>query len=198
LVAFQVNYPQGSILLVATGQTNMSGYATTNFTITQSTYPFFPSLWESIATVSPAQQTINDTMPFTMVEKLTVTISPTFASIILGNTVSFTSTVSGGLAPYHYQWYLNGTMVPGAVYSFWVFKPAITGTYYVYLIVTDSTGAQAESNIAQVMVIIPPRLVGGRSTSVNALGLLTPWLSAISLLAAAVMLKGIIIGKRRN
>lgn len=63
-VTFQVNNPHGSPLLTATAQTNSSGYATINFTITRNNYPSFPSLWESIATTSPAQETISDTMSF--------------------------------------------------------------------------------------------------------------------------------------
>jgi hypothetical protein len=64
LVAFQVDNPQGSPLLTTTERTNASGIATTNFTITRNNYPSFPSLWEAIATASPAQTTIIDTMPF--------------------------------------------------------------------------------------------------------------------------------------
>lgn len=62
LVAIQVNNPQGFPLIVTTAQTNALGYATTNFTITENVYPVFPSLWESIATTSPTQPTVNDTM----------------------------------------------------------------------------------------------------------------------------------------
>jgi hypothetical protein len=198
LVAFQVSSPQGSPVLVTTGQTNASGIATTNFTITESTYPLFPSSWESIATASPAQTTINDTMPFTMIEELTVIIGPTYALIVIGNSVLFISIVNGGLAPYYYQWYLNGTAVSSATNPTWTFKPTSVGTYNVYLSVTDSIGDKAKSNIAQVTVIAIPHIVGGLSTSANALNFLAPWLSTISLLAAAVMLKGIIVRKRRN
>jgi len=72
LVAFQVNNPQGSLLLIAVEPTNASGYATTNFTITENSYSSFPSLWEAIATASPAQNTVNDTMPFLILSPLTV------------------------------------------------------------------------------------------------------------------------------
>jgi hypothetical protein len=198
LVAFQVDNPQGSPIIITTAQTNASGYATTDFTITENTYPVFPSLWNSIATASPTQQTVNDTMPFTMVGRLTVAISPTFTIIFIGSSVIFTSTVTGGIPPYSYQWYLNGTAVHGANGPIWVFTPTFPGTYYVYLNVTDSRGARAESNIAKVIVLTIPLLVGGRSTSTNAANFLAPWLSIVSLLVAGTMLKGIILRKRRN
>lgn len=198
LVAFQVNNPQGSLVLVTTAQTNASGIAATNFTITENVYPVFPSLWEAIATASPAQQTVSDTMPFSVIERLTVTISPTSASIAIGNSVPFTLTVNGGIAPYYYQWYLNGAAVSGATNPTWTFTPASLGVYYIYLNVTDSIGAKAKSNVALVTVIAIPHVVGGRSTSADASNFFAPWLSTISLLAAVVMLKGIIIRKKRN
>jgi len=36
------------------------------------------------------------------------------ASIVVGQSVAFTSTVSGGYPPYNYQWYLNDVAVSGA------------------------------------------------------------------------------------
>lgn len=62
LVAFQVNNPLGYPYLVTTAQTNASGIATTSFAITENVYPTFPSTWQSIATASPAQHSIEDTM----------------------------------------------------------------------------------------------------------------------------------------
>jgi hypothetical protein len=198
LVAFQVNNPQGSPVLITTAQTNASGYAAANFTITEDVYPFFPSLWESIATASPAQHTVKDTMAFIIVTGLAVTISPTYALIILGNSVIFVSTVNGGAAPYYYQWYLNGNVVYGATDSTWTFTPTSPGTYYVYLIVTDSMGTKAKSNIAEVIVIVIPKVVGGRSIPADAINFFAPWLGTILLLTVAMMLKGIIIRKRRK
>jgi len=66
LVAFQVNNPQDSLLILSTAQTNSSGYAQTDFTITQNVYPHYPSLWNAFASTSPAQETVKDTMSFHM------------------------------------------------------------------------------------------------------------------------------------
>jgi PKD repeat protein len=90
----------------------------------------------------------------TVIPVLTVTISPTSASITIGHSVPFTSTVSGGVAPYYYQWYLNGTAVLGAKNSTWTFFPTSMGTYNIYLTVTDSSGTTTKSNVAQVTVTI--------------------------------------------
>jgi len=72
LVAFEVENPLGNPLLTTVQPTNSSGYATTNFIISQNNYPVFPSWWEAIATTSPSQNTVKDTMPFQVLAPLTV------------------------------------------------------------------------------------------------------------------------------
>ena len=83
---------------------------------------------------------------------LLVSISPTSAFIIVGQSISFTSSVSGGYPPYIYQWYLNGSLVPGATSSTWTFEPVAIGTFKVYLNVTDSCGNVALSDTATIIV----------------------------------------------
>jgi hypothetical protein len=130
---------------------------------------------------------------------LSVSISPSFASIYVGHSALFSSSLSGGAPSYQYQWYLNGTAVSGAVNAYWTFLPAVTGTYFIYMNVTDGTGATAKSNIATVAVAPTPHSgVGGVSASVNAFSFLAPWLGMISLLAAAMLLKGIMVKKKRR
>jgi hypothetical protein len=130
----------------------------------------------------------------------TVTINPSSASINVGNSVFFTSVRIGGAPAYQYQWYLNSTTVPSAINASWTFMPTSTGTYSIYLTITDGTSASAKSNIAIVTVTTAPPhpAVGGVSASVNTLSFLAPWLSIISLVAAAMLLKGIIVKKKRR
>jgi hypothetical protein len=99
----------------------------------------------------------------TVAPPLTVSISPTSASILVGQSVTFTSTVSGGYPPYSYQWYLNGAPVSGATSSSWTFTPTISGIYYVYLKVTDANNNIAQSETARITVAVVP--VGGYSIS---------------------------------
>jgi PKD repeat protein len=92
---------------------------------------------------------------------LTVTISPMSASILVGQSVTFTSTVSGGYPPYTYQWFLNGNPVSGATSNTWTFMPTTSGIFYVYLKVTDARGNTAQSYAGRVVVSTVP--VGGYS-----------------------------------
>ena len=90
---------------------------------------------------------------------LSVSISPLDSSILPGQTVTFISTVAGGTPPYSYQWYLGGNPVVGATSSSWKFQPMKSGTFYVYVEVTDVESNKAQSGISRVEVRSIP--VGG-------------------------------------
>jgi parallel beta-helix repeat protein len=118
---------------------------------------------------------------------LTVSISPTSASILVGQSVTFTSTVSGGYTPYSYQWYLNGNPVSGATSASWTFTPTASGIYYVHLKVTDAKGNTAQSETARITVATVP--VGGYSVPIQGYSTakpLTPYLTLIAILTIAL------------
>jgi hypothetical protein len=84
------------------------------------------------------------------------TISPSSATLDVGQSQTFVCTVSGGTYPYSYQWYLNGVAVSRATKAKWTFTPSSTGSYTIYVKVTDKTGAEATSNTALVTVNAAP------------------------------------------
>ena len=61
---------------------------------------------------------------------------------VLGQTVTFTSTASGGTSPYSYSWSLAGTSKTGNPVS----QSFTTGTYAISLTVTDSLGKTATTS----------------------------------------------------
>jgi hypothetical protein len=83
---------------------------------------------------------------------LLVSVSPSSVVMDVGQSQLFTSSVSGGISPYSYQWYLGGIPVSGATGASWTFAPSSAGSYTVYMDVNDSVGEQATSNIANVTV----------------------------------------------
>jgi hypothetical protein len=87
---------------------------------------------------------------------LSVTISPSTVTMDVGQPKTFTSTVTGGTSSYSYQWYLNGAAVSGANSSAWTFTPNSSGSYSVYVNVTDSVGVKVKSNVATVTVNTAP------------------------------------------
>jgi parallel beta-helix repeat protein len=102
---------------------------------------------------------------FSAIPPLTVSINPLSASILVGQSVTFTSTVSGGVPPYTYQWFLNGNPVSGATSNNWTFTPTSTGIFYVYLTVKDAKGNIAQSDAARIAVATVP--VGGYSIPIQ-------------------------------
>jgi hypothetical protein len=86
-----------------------------------------------------------------MMFALSVAVSPSSIVMNVGQSQLFSSSVSDGTAPYAYQWYLNGTAVSGATNATWNFTPGSSGSYDVYVNVTDNVGSRA-SNIASATV----------------------------------------------
>ena len=112
---------------------------------------------------------------------LSASISPLSASILVGQSVTFTSTVSGGYTPYSYQWYLNAAPVSGATSNTWAFTPATSGIYYVYLKVTDAKDNTAQSDTARITAATVP--VGGYSIPLKVQTKAEPVLPYIALIA---------------
>jgi hypothetical protein len=138
-----------------------------------------------------AQHTATAHYTQTTILPLTVSISPMEVTTTVGTEVRFTSTVSGGVPPYTYQWYLNGDPVSGATSADWTFVPPTSGVYYVYLIVTDAVAGHstAQSGTARIEVLSTP--VGGFSMSMEKptpLSYLEAYMGLVALLGAVLCL----------
>jgi parallel beta-helix repeat protein len=124
---------------------------------------------------------------------LSASISPLSASILVGQSVTFTSTVSGGSTPYSYQWYLNAAPVSGATSDTWTFTPTAGGIYYIHLKVTDAKGNTTQSETARITVFPVP--VGGYSVPINISTTAKPITTYIALVA--VLIVGFAITRRK-
>jgi len=114
-------------------------------------------------------------------------INPLSASINVGQSITFTSTVSGGYTPYSYQWYLNGNPVSGATAASWTFTPTTSGIYYVHLKVTDAKSNTAQSDAARITTATVP--VGGYSIPIQVPTTEKPsslYLAIVAILTAAI------------
>jgi hypothetical protein len=102
---------------------------------------------------------------FSLILPLSATISPLSESINVGNSLTFTALVTGGVPPYGYQWYLNGDPVQDAKSNSWILAPASSGIYYAYFKITDNLGNTTQSETACITVAAVP--VGGYSFSIE-------------------------------
>ncbi len=85
----------------------------------------------------------------------TVIVSPSSATVDVGQSVTFSASVSGGTSPYTYQWYLNGAPVgtDSASYSYTATTTDLTaGSFTVSVTVTDSASNVVSSNTETVKV----------------------------------------------
>jgi hypothetical protein len=122
---------------------------------------------------------------FSPILPLSASISPFSASIQVGDSLTFTSTIIGGVPPYSYQWYLNGTPVSYAIFSSWTFTPTTKGTYNVYVVVTDNAYNIIQSEPSRITITAKP--VGGYSFPIGKQTVanpLTPYLILTAILAA--------------
>lgn len=79
-----------------------------------------------------------------------ITVCPNYNPDVL----IFTTPVTGGVAPYSYQWYSNGTPAAGATNS--VYDPLNllnSGTYSFYCTVSDGCG-QVENTSAKIITVV--------------------------------------------
>jgi hypothetical protein len=125
--------------------------------------------------------TIEGNYTVSAVSSLSASINPLSASILAGQSVTFTSTVFGGILPYSYQWYLDGAPVSGAISNTSMFTPAASGIYYIYVKVTDDFGNTAQSETARIVVATVP--VGGYSIPLQVQTKAEPVLPYIALIA---------------
>jgi hypothetical protein len=64
------------------------------------------------------------TAHYTQLPLVAVSITPLFSTTYVGQSVYFTSNVTGGLPSYTYKWILDSNPVPGATSGTWTFTPS--------------------------------------------------------------------------
>jgi outer membrane protein assembly factor BamB len=104
------------------------------------------------ATDAAANVQTSESAAVTVNAALSVTISPKTVVLDSGQSQVFTAGVSGGTYPFTYQWYLNGVAVSGANGSTWAFTLSSSGSYNVYVNITDAVDVVATSDTTTVNV----------------------------------------------
>ncbi len=142
----------------------VSGATSITWTFTPASagsYTVYLNVTDSVSAVA-----MSNSVPVTVNEPLSISITPTSVAVDTGQSHLFTSIVSGGTSSFTYQWYLNGSEVQGATGFTWTFTPISIGFYNVYVNVTDGVGSMAESNVTTVivnpspLVSVSPTLIG--------------------------------------
>jgi parallel beta-helix repeat protein len=96
----------------------------------------------------------SNTATATVNSALSISVSPSSVAMDVGQSQTFTPSVSGGTSPFSYRWYLDGKAVSGATGTSYTYSPASSGSHTVSVRVTDSasTPVTAQSSSASVSV----------------------------------------------
>jgi outer membrane protein assembly factor BamB len=153
-------------------------YANSTLYSTSSNFTFWPHKagnWSICLNVtdSAGVRVKSNTLNVTVNPYPSVSFKPSAASppqapplkLDVGQSILFTSHVSGGTRPFTYQWTSNSSDVPGATNATWEFTPSSPGTYIVAVRVNDSN--------------IPPVSVSPTGTNSTATITVNPTLSVI-------------------
>jgi hypothetical protein len=135
-------------------------------------------------TIGSIQHVAHDTGP----SPLAVTISPLSATLYVGQSVTFTSTVTNATPPYIDLWCLNGTPVLGANGTSWTFTPSTPGIYYIWTRTTDGSGWLVVSATATIDVLRVPTPPGGYTVPISALVTHEPTSSAPYIVLASTII----------
>ena len=115
------------------------------------------SLGTTSAQSSSASVTVNTA--------LSVSISPTSVTLDVGQSRTFTATASGGTTSYSYQWYLGGSVVSGQTSSTYTYTPTVSGSYTIYVKVTDSASTPVTAQSSSATVAVNTQLVAPTVTA---------------------------------
>ncbi|MEM0140671.1 MAG: hypothetical protein QXN66_01355 [Thermoplasmatales archaeon] len=83
-----------------------------------------------------------------------MTVSPTSASLDVGQSITFTASVSVSSTNYEYQWYLNGNPV-GTNSSSYEFYAPNSGTFTIYVTVTQGGIVESSNDVVVTVYSVP-------------------------------------------
>lgn len=109
-----------------------------------------------------------------------ISISTSTSTLTVGQPAQFSSSTTGGAAPYSYRWYSNGNPITDATSSSFIFTPTASGTYNIFATVQDNYNGTASSNSIQVTVTAPLAVNASVSTSALTVGQLAQFSASAS------------------
>jgi pimeloyl-ACP methyl ester carboxylesterase len=108
---------------------------------------------------------------------LNASVTPVNTSATVGSTATFTVTVSGGVAPYAFQWYQGPNLLIGKTTTqlqLLIDQQNAGGTFPYYCKITDSEGTTINSNTITLTVTYPTQPISTTSPSPSVSPSLSP------------------------
>ncbi len=124
-----------SNFLVASGTGSKASYLLSPTTTTSYYFVFTDTGVTSGAT--PVSTLSSSNAPVSVNPPLSPSVSPSSATLTLGQSQTFTSTTSGGSGKYTYAWTISGSTTVVSTTNAYTFSESSTGSYKIWLNVTD-------------------------------------------------------------
>lgn len=189
----QIMPPSGSWSTLTTiTQQSDNSYTVTGLSPGQS-YSF--QVYDTVAVVGSSNtfSSYSNVVTASTISPINAVISASATSISTGGSLQLTVTVTGGVSPYGYQWYVNGNPISGATQSSFIFQPTSSGTFNIFVAVTGSTSTTQNSNTITITVsnsILPSSGSGGVNYTI--------WIIIIGAIIAIVVAIMISVSKKKG
>lgn len=125
---------------------------------TDTTYPTAPTTYAPLFSpfITDLQAAIYATYTPSVAPPLSIDVNPKSASLIVGQSQTFTATIQGGQPPYTVNWIDNITKEIIGTGETFVFNATQEGKFEIYAEAADSVGDKVESSIIPIVVTAPP------------------------------------------
>ena len=115
-----------------------------------------PGTYKANLTVADSLgQKVYTTFTFVVVPPPRVEVLSNSSTVVTGSAVEFVSNVTGGVAPYSYSWYVNGSFAGSS--QVLTYRFTSPGVYNVSVVITDSYGVKAGN--WTLVTVYPPLAV---------------------------------------
>lgn len=161
------------------GGTSIPGATAATYTITSSTTSNAGTY--TVVVTNAAGSVTSNSAALTVQAPPSITVHPASATVLLGSALNLSVTATGPGSTITYQWFRDGTAIPGATASTYVVAASTASNWGIYHVNVSNALGTVTSNPAMVQIDGPPVItLQPVNTSITATGTATLKVNAVS------------------